>query len=354
MSYHYRQFPEYISVHERKVRATAHVEKQKKLGKLMRPVLPISGSQIAETFWGRAWCTHVEQFADMDNRLSRGRSYVRHGAVVDLVLEPGQAVAQVLGSALYKVEIRVRALRPRKWAALVKRCHGQIDTLVDLLGGQLSPAVMRLLTEPGGGILPESDEIDFSCSCPDFSVMCKHVSAVLYAIGSRLDIDQGHLFVLRQVDCTELVGQAAQGVAYLESANTTGLTDADLSGLFGIDLADADAPTPTPKAARACRAKGGVKSASGDEAKRVIKEIQRRGKKHQPLNSGANRDWLYAAAVRAFGSWAKAINAAGFDYVTIRKRGAPAAAEAGQERARKPKWTPERFAEMVRNEKRQW
>jgi hypothetical protein len=53
----------------------------------------------------------------------------------------------------------------------------------------------------------------------------------------------------------------------------------------------------------------------------VIAELQRRARKGFPLNSGYNRgDWLYAGAVKSFGSWGKAVKAAGFDYEAIKIR----------------------------------
>ncbi len=143
----------------------------------------------------------------MHNRLSRGRSYVRHGAVVDLIIQPGEVLAQVLGSSLYNIRIVIRPLLARRWAAIVERCHGQVDSLIDLLQGHISPAVMSHLTAADSGILPSASEIQVSCSCVDYASMCKHVSAVLYAIGSRLDTEQAELFVLRHVEHTELLPQ---------------------------------------------------------------------------------------------------------------------------------------------------
>lgn len=52
----------------------------------------------------------------------------------------------------------------------------------------------------------------------------------------------------------------------------------------------------------------------------VLEEIRRRGESEHPLNSGANRgDWLYAAACRFFGSWGKAVEAAGIRYPSVKR-----------------------------------
>lgn len=57
------------------------------------------------------------------------------------------------------------------------------------------------------------------------------------------------------------------------------------------------------------------------KGERVIDEIRERAQRGHPLNSGANRgDWLYAAAMLAFGSWRNAVVAAGFSYDDIKIR----------------------------------
>jgi len=54
---------------------------------------------------------------------------------------------------------------------------------------------------------------------------------------------------------------------------------------------------------------------------RVVEEIQRRAAAGRSLKSGDNRgDWLYAAAAKNFGSWGKAVKAAGFKYRDIKTR----------------------------------
>jgi hypothetical protein len=58
-----------------------------------------------------------------------------------------------------------------------------------------------------------------------------------------------------------------------------------------------------------------------NKGERVIDELRERAERGHPLNSGANRgDWLYAAAMLAFGSWRNAVVAAGFSYDDIKIR----------------------------------
>src|SRR5579872_3434730 len=105
----YYYWPKYVPVAERRRQAQERAQRQIKKGQTLKPVV-INGSRIASTFWGRGWCEQMESFHDYFNRLRRGRSYVRHGCVVDLQIEPGSIKARVSGSRLYKVEVRIKTL----------------------------------------------------------------------------------------------------------------------------------------------------------------------------------------------------------------------------------------------------
>src|SRR6187431_1422709 len=96
----------YVSVAERRAKAAREVEKRRKKGQDISPVV-ITGRTIASTFWGKAWCDNLESYSDYENRLPRGRSYVRNGSVVDLQIKPGKITALVSGSELYKVSIDI-------------------------------------------------------------------------------------------------------------------------------------------------------------------------------------------------------------------------------------------------------
>lgn len=241
-------FKPYVPVAERKLRARrALATLQKALG--AAPVV-IVGRAIAHTFWGRAWCDNLERYSDFANRLPRGRTYVRHGYVVDLQVEQGEVTAKVSGSRLYDVSVRVTALSAKRWKALCSDCSGAIDSLIELLQGHFSKAVMTRVCQPREGLFPEPQEIQFACSCPDWASMCKHVAAVLYGIGARLDERPELLFTLRGVDQTQLVAAAGRGLPAGRRSPAKGrvLADDNLSELFGLDLGDGAAqPVARPR-----------------------------------------------------------------------------------------------------------
>jgi uncharacterized Zn finger protein len=250
-------------VAERKERATKEIAKLTKKGKKVSPVV-LEGRTIAATFWGKAWCTNLERYSDYASRLPRGRSYVRSGAVVDLQITPGKIAALVRGSSLYTVAITILPVDPTLWATIVKDCTGKIDSVIELLRGKLSTAVMEIITRQETGLFPAPKQIGLRCSCPDSATMCKHVAAALYGVGARLDSAPELLFSLRGVDPAELVTTAAASMtAGKRPVAKEKALDADLASLFGIDMdldaapepAPAPAPAPAPKAKAKPKAK---------------------------------------------------------------------------------------------------
>ncbi len=245
--YNYGGWKPYVSVAER--RRKAEKVAAKATGAALSPVSASRGA-IAKTFWGRAWCDNLERYSDYSNRLPRGRTYVRNGSVIDLQIGAGEVHAQVVGSSLYKVAVSVAAVPDAQWRAISADCAASIDSLVELLQGRLSKAVMERICRPGTGLFPAPREIKLSCSCPDWAEMCKHVAAVLYGVGARLDQTPELLFQLRRVDAKELVAQAGaaipvsgKGPAAAKVLDTTQLGD-----VFGIEI---DAALPPPAAQRA-------------------------------------------------------------------------------------------------------
>jgi uncharacterized Zn finger protein len=230
----------------RSVRRRQAARERAKLAKKGRAVSPVvvQGRAIANTFWGRAWCENLERYSDYSNRLPRGRTYVRNGSVIDLQIAPGKVHAIVSGSRIYNVEVNVAAVPKLRWTAICKDCSGGIDSVVELLQGKLSEGVMSRICREKTGLFPSPAEIRFNCSCPDWASMCKHVAAVLYGIGARLDDAPDLLFALREVDPQELITDAGDTVRLTTSAPSAGkmLASDSLSELFGIDIAEFQEP----------------------------------------------------------------------------------------------------------------
>jgi uncharacterized Zn finger protein len=223
-------------VAKRRQRAAREAARLARQGIAASPVV-IEGRAIAKTFWGKAWCDNLESYHDFANRLPRGRTYVRNGSVLDLQMAPREVTATVIGSGLYRVSVHIDALPKARWRAICKDCAGGIDSLVELLQGRLSRGVMQRICGRDRGLFPAPREIRFECSCPDYAVMCKHVAAVLYGVGARLDDEPGLLFQLRAVDPGHLISGIDQALPKPKLGVGKVLEVDDLSTVFGLEMA---------------------------------------------------------------------------------------------------------------------
>ncbi|MBA3814773.1 MAG: SWIM zinc finger family protein, partial [Alphaproteobacteria bacterium] len=118
------------------------------------------------------------------------------------------------------------------------------DSFIELLQGKLSTGVMEIISHQERGLFPHPKDIELSCSCYDYADMCKHVAAVLYGIGVRLDERPEDLFLLRKANHVELIEQAGSNTLIEEQPTQDIKTfTGDLSSLFGIDIEGAESST---------------------------------------------------------------------------------------------------------------
>lgn len=237
MSWYYN-----YDANEAKERVKNTLEKRRGKGEALVPVVPTSKRGLSDTFWGQAWNKNLESYSDYENRLPRGRTYLRQGSVMDLEVAKGQVTSTVSGSELYDVIVNIEPLTKKRWEDLKKNCMGRVGSLIELLSGQLSDEIMRHVTDHGHGLFPAPREIQMSCSCPDYADVCKHIAATLYAIGCQLDKNPSLLFTLRGVDAQELIGESTQSaLAHFTTGgeNADTVAESDLADVFGISF---DAP----------------------------------------------------------------------------------------------------------------
>ena len=158
------------------------------------------------------------------------------------------------------MKIDIEQMEHARWATLAGKCAGKIDSVIELLSGELSDSVMRVLCSPEQGLFPSSKQLELSCSCPDYAGLCKHLAAVLYGVGARLDSKPELFFILRGVDTMALVGEAALG----SKADASDLKSEDLSNIFGIELdRSPSAALPAISLERTTRSSSGKRSKKG-------------------------------------------------------------------------------------------
>ena len=201
-------YPRYVPVDAQRARTVSEMNRLIATGVKVQPV-ELRGRTLARSFWGRRWCEHVESFSQYAARLAHGKAYLRNGSVCHLSIASGGVEAMVIGSALYRVTIRIRRLERATWMAIRTVCAGRIGSLLEFRQGRLSDDIAEVVTDRDSGLFPQPDDIVASCECGDGTAMCKHAAAVLSGIGSRLDESPELLFLLRGVDETELIAAEA-------------------------------------------------------------------------------------------------------------------------------------------------
>lgn len=222
-----------------KRKSEASRKNAEKKGKVLEPVV-ISGRDIAKSWWGKAWCDNLERYADFDSRLERGKRYVRTGAVIDLKIAKGKVLVKVQGSRKtpYKVEIRISPLSEERCQEILAACGRRVENLEKLLTGDFPEELKELFTQRNG-LFPDSREISFSCSCPDWALMCKHVAAALYGVGARLDTAPSLFFTLRGIEMERFIDVAIANRVELMLKNAAKKSNrmidgGEVRGLFGI------------------------------------------------------------------------------------------------------------------------
>src|SRR5437899_3015420 len=209
-------YPPYISVGQKKARGMLTLAKLlKKSKRTAEPVvLAHRKRRLAATFWGQAWADNLERYADLANRLPRGRAYLRNGSVLDLAIGRGRVEAYVAGTELYRVTIGMAPLAKARWRRVVTRCTGRIGSLVGLLRGELSSDVLAVLTDPQDGLFPAPRELELDCSCPRPAAVCTHVAA---PVGSVMTL----IVPCSPTSMTSTTTLAPRSFAFLVDARTS-------------------------------------------------------------------------------------------------------------------------------------
>jgi uncharacterized Zn finger protein len=117
--------------------------------------------------------------------------------------------------------------------------------------------------------------------------MCKHVAAVLYGIGARLDQQPELLFRLHSVDEKELIAGAGKALPQAKRAPAANkvLGGEDLAALFGLEMAHGTGPDTGLAGATASK----PKRAKARTAKKVQGVPREKGKARVKGSAGRRR-----------------------------------------------------------------
>jgi uncharacterized Zn finger protein len=183
---------------------------------------------IGETWWSRRFIEVLEDFND-GPRLARGRAYARRGQVIDLDIGEGEVSARVQGSRVrpYSVTIGVTVLGDAEWSRVEEAMAGRAVFLARLLAGEMPREIEEAFEITGLSLFPDTDDdLDASCSCPDWEVPCKHIAAVYYLLAEAFDRDPFLIFAWRGRPRDRLLAELRALRGQGGGAHASGETDA--------------------------------------------------------------------------------------------------------------------------------
>ncbi|MFF3577756.1 SWIM zinc finger family protein [Streptomyces mirabilis] len=205
---------------------------------------------FAETWWGNAWVSALEEGALDAARLARGRAYADQGHVDAITVTPGLVLAYVHGSRPrpYRVQVRLRTLDDGDWDRFLDAAAERPGHIAALLDKEMP----KSLADCGADLLPGPGDLAPQCSCPDYGHPCKHAAALCYQTARLLDEDPFVLLLLRGRGERELLDalsrrnatRAARAAQEQQSAPLPGVRARD--ALARRALPPLPAPLPAP------------------------------------------------------------------------------------------------------------
>jgi uncharacterized Zn finger protein len=165
-------------------------------------------TEFASSWWAQRWIRLLERFG-WSARLNRGRSYARHGNVLDIDIQPGLVRAKVQGSRKqpYRVEIGLKPLQKNDWNKVFSLLRRKAIYAARLLSGEMPRDIEEIFKAAEVPLFPRSGEdLIMSCTCPDWASPCKHTAAVYYVLGAEFDRDPFLLFELRGRNKEQVMG----------------------------------------------------------------------------------------------------------------------------------------------------
>ena len=160
---------------------------------------------MTHTSWSDAWLDALLAFSH-PGRMRRGRRFAREGLIKNLDIKPGEIDAKVKdGRKLFEVTIHFPPLDDASWDKIVDKLASQAIYSARLLSGEIPPEVMEVFEETNAPLFPSADELEASCTCPDWEVPCKHIAGVYYYLAEQFERDPFLLFYFRGRSKDELM-----------------------------------------------------------------------------------------------------------------------------------------------------
>ncbi|SDC77334.1 SNF2-related protein [Geotoga petraea] len=172
-------------------------------------------NEFAQNWWSKKWLDSIENIEKFKNRLPRGRTYARKGNVVDIFPKNGKIFSYVQGSVdiPYEQRINLKEFTDKEKNQIKTILKSRYDFLSSLIAGDFPQEFYDMLKSLKIDLFPEQwEDIDATCSCPDWANPCKHIASVFYIIARELDKDPLILFEMHGIDREEIIEREKEDI----------------------------------------------------------------------------------------------------------------------------------------------
>ncbi len=159
-------------------------------------------SSFGKTWWGEQWLNSLNNI-DYSNRLPRGATYARKGAVKKISIKGNRIAAKVQGTRVrpYNIDIIMPPFFDPELSNFIKELSRRPAIISKMLNRELDPAVLSLAEQFNLKVFPKQwSDLKMNCSCPDWAVPCKHLASVIYKVSAEIDNNPFLVFSLHNVD----------------------------------------------------------------------------------------------------------------------------------------------------------
>lgn len=192
---------------------------------------------FGKTWWGEQWLQALNNI-DYSNRLPRGATYARKGAVSSIKISENHIKAKVQGSRAtpYKVDIILPPFFEPELSQFIEEIIAHPLIISKLFNRELDPELLSIAEQNGLRVFPKQwTDFKMQCSCPDWAVPCKHLAAVIYKTCAEIDNNPFIAFSLHKLDLIEELSKRGLFLKE-ESIEVPSITDLYFEKKKAIDI----------------------------------------------------------------------------------------------------------------------
>ncbi len=160
-------------------------------------------NKYGTTLWGTYFLDAINKEYYYDTRIGRGKTYANTGKVLNIDIKGNKITAKVQGSYgyAYKISLKFDYFENPEIEKIYTIIENNPLLFASVINGELPQMFLDELKKEDISLFPSNwQNLERSCSCPDWGDPCKHMAGVYFILTSVIDKNPFLLFELRGVD----------------------------------------------------------------------------------------------------------------------------------------------------------